>query len=437
MNTKSIMILIQFCLMVSMGYSQCKEWNWPTDKKTAEEKVALLQDAMTNKRYRQASKPLRWLIENAPQLNTSIYIYGATIYDELASREKTASLKKKYTDSLMLMYDLRIQHCGQMGYVLNRKATSAFKYDVNGAEPAKVLLLMDSAIAVNKFDTSDGLLFPYMQTMVIVQSKSKTLTEDDILSRYEKITNIIDYKINQAKNNPKALSKLKKYKTDMDEWLLKIMKPDCEFVKNNLGPKFKQNPTDLILAKRIFTFLVNGKCANDSLWMKAGAMIFDQEKDFSLGKILGLQFLASGNTAKAETYFNEIMPMASNKTDSAEVYYYKGSIEARGQNKAKARDYYWMSTRLDAKRKDAFERIGDLYYESFSDCAKMQSQAVDRLIYLAAYEYYAKAENQKKMLMAKRQFPSKEEIFLINQKVGEKVKVNCWVNEEVVVRTRD
>ena len=68
--------------------SQCKGWTWPEDKATAEEKNVLYSDAVKAKNYREAIAPWQWLMTNAPNLNSSIYINGEKIYNGLAKAEK-------------------------------------------------------------------------------------------------------------------------------------------------------------------------------------------------------------------------------------------------------------------------------------------------------------------------------------------------------------
>jgi hypothetical protein len=58
-------------------------------------------------------------------------------------------------------------------------------------------------------------------------------------------------------------------------------------------------------------------------------------------------------------------------------------------------------------------------------------------VYIAAYEMYVKAGNSNLMARAKAQFPSKEEIFLLNWQTGSSQKVGCWINETVILKTRD
>jgi hypothetical protein len=50
---------------------------------------------------------------------------------------------------------------------------------------------------------------------------------------------------------------------------------------------------------------------------------------------------------------------------------------------------------------------------SFKDCQKSQSLAEDRLVYIAAYDMYARSGNQQKMAAARAQFPSVTELLRI------------------------
>ena len=131
------------------------------------------------------------------------------------------------------------------------------------------------------------------------------------------------------------------------------------------------------------------------------------------------------------------LEVAPGNAEKADILIYQGSIEGRRGSKSAARDLYRQALAADGTKKEAYEKIGDLYYGSSSDCAKKETMAEDRLVYLAAYDMYQRAGETKKMAMAKDQFPSKEDIFLVNWSVGDTQRVTCWINETVTIRTRD
>lgn len=420
------------------GFAQCKEWTWPADKATAEEKNVLYSDAVKNKHYKQAIAPHQWLLTNAPNLNTSIYILGAEIFDALADAEKDPVKKQVHIDSLMIVYDMRIKNCGEEAAVMARKALSYYKFNINGAKGVEVLPVMDKAFQLNGNNIMDGLLLPYMQAVRISAAKFKTLTEDQILEKYDLVSAIVDAKIKKAQGEAKPTDKLKKTKDDIDAILLTLVKFDCERVKSTLAPKFKQNPADINLAKKIFGFMLQGKCTDDPLWLEAGEAIHNGgDKDFGLAKNLGLRYLTMDNFEKAGFYFGEALGLATDNAAKADLLILQGSLASKKGSKGEARELFKQAASADPSNKDAYEKIGDLYINSFNDCKKMDSQADDRAVYLVAYDYYAKAGASQKMGAAKSNFPSKEDIFLKNYTQGQSIRVDCWINENTTIRTRD
>ena len=284
---------------------------------------------------------------------------------------------------------------------------------------------------------SDGNLVAYMTTVQANFVLQKNLSDEQILDRYDKIMTIANQKIKSAEaaGKTKDVTKLKEYVSVIDDLLIGMVKVDCEFVKNNLEPKFKKTPNDITLAKKIFGFMLQGKCTDDPLWLEAGEVIHNQEKDFGLAKNLALKYLSNENYDKAELLFKEALALAKDASDKADMYLYLGNLQTKQNNKNGAREYYRQA--VDAGNKEGYEKIGDLYYGSFNDCKKNANMAEDRLVYIAAYKMYARAGASQKMAQAKSQFPSKEEIFLFNWKVGDTMRVSCWIGETVTIDTRD
>jgi tetratricopeptide (TPR) repeat protein len=422
----------------NVALAQCKD-GWPADKAKAEESLAIYGDAMKQGNYRGSTAALQWLLTNAPKLSTKIYIDGAEIYDKLADKEADPAKKQVLIDSMLWTYDQRIKNCGDELNVLNRKAYASYKFNVkNKDKVAELLTMYDQLFEKSGNNVSDNNLIAYMTVIQANFILLKNLTDDQILQRYDKIQSIADSKIKayQEKNKPTDVEKIKTAKGQIDEALIKIVKVDCDFVKKNLEPKFRQNPNDLVLAKKIFGFMLQGKCTDDPLWLEAGEAIHKQEKDYGLAKNLGLKYLSVDNAQKAEGLLKEALELAKNPADKAEALIALGSIAAKQGNKSAARDYYRQAVGADPSNKEGFERIGDLYYGSFAECARKKSMAEDRLVYIAAYDMFARSGNSQKMAMAKSQFPSVTEIFELSWKEGESHSTGCWIGENVILKTR-
>ncbi|MFM8849700.1 MAG: tetratricopeptide repeat protein, partial [Cytophagales bacterium] len=177
-------------------------------------------------------------------------------------------------------------------------------------------------------------------------------------------------------------------------------------------------------------------CADDPLWLEAALAIHEVEKDCGLAKNLGKRMIAT-DLAKAESFFKEAQTLCTGAEDKSEILVLLGAVQAKNGNPVAARDLFRQALAASPTNKDAYEKIGDLYMNAGKDCAKMKSKAEDRLVYIAAFDMYAKSGNQPKMNSARVQFPSVTELFELNWKEGEKKTISqCWVGETVTLRTR-
>lgn len=438
-------ILSLTCLlgMTLPATAQCTDFKWPDDgvlKSKAQESAVLLKDAKTNGGFKQAITPLNWLIANTPDLNKNIYIYGAEIYDGLAKKETDPAKKEKYADSLLIIHDLRVKYtpCNEEASIINRKALAGYIYYINSDKAKDLQSIMDKAFEMNGAEIMDGTLVPYMQTIQVNYLNLKTLTGDQVIERYNKVTEILDLKIKKAQSEGKPVDRYKKYQSQIDDIFIAMGIPmDCGQIKEKLEPRFRANPKDIDLAKKIFKQMLLGKCTDDPLWLQAGEAIAEQEPDFGILKNLAIRYLVQENYAKSEALFKKALPLAPNGEDKGDVLIRLGDIAYKQGSKSNARELYRQALAADPGRKEAYEKIGDLYYGSFDDCKQQDNIADDRRVYLAAYDYYQRAGDGAKMSQAKAQFPSKEELFLKDYKSGTPTRVECWINESTTWRTRD
>ncbi|MBK8290846.1 MAG: tetratricopeptide repeat protein [Flammeovirgaceae bacterium] len=431
---KSSLLGITFILLTAItGFSQCKEVVWPENKAKAEESVALYGDAMKQQNWRAAVPPFQWMLKNAPNWNTKLYIDGTDIYNKLASVEKDPKKKQVLVDSLMMLYDMRVTNCGDEVNVLNRKAIYAAVYNgQNKDKTAEVLALYDKVYAISGNNVLDNNLLSYMQVIQLNAVLLKNLSDDQILERYDKLSGVVDVKIKkaQAENKQADVERLKATKSSVDDILIKLVKVDCDFVKKNLEPKFKQNPSDIALAKKIFQFMTTGGCIEDPLWLQAAEVLHKDSPDYGLAINMAKIYAKNGNMEKAEALATEAVTIASTPEQKENSNILVGDLLAQKGSKSAAREAYRKAGKI------GFEKIGDLYMGSFKDCAKGSSLAEDRLVYIAAYDMYAKAGDQSKMNQARGQFPSVTELFELNWKEGDTKSISCWVGETVVLRTR-
>jgi tetratricopeptide (TPR) repeat protein len=432
LTTLSLLVTLSFTLVAQPG------WKWPADKAKAEEKNVLYSDAVKMGDFKGAIPPLQWLLTEAPDLNPSLYINGAKIYDNLAKVEKDAAQKNIYVDSLMWMYDMRLKYFNDSVKVMNRKVFKAYAYNIKNYDKADWLLEMfDETYRISGNNVMSQNLLAYMNVIKVNKLVKKNLTDEEVLKRYDVITMVIDNKIKGLESKGGSTDRLIKQKNAIDKILTEIVEIDCGFVHDTMGPKFRATPDDIKLVKRMFSFMLNGKCTDSDLFLDVSKQLQKLEPTYGLAKIIGNKCLAAGNYGCATNYFQEALQYTEVGAEKAEVYIQMGKMEIKKHNNAAARQNFRKAISADPANKEPWVQIGDLYYHSFEQCKKMEDMVQDRLVFIAAYEMYKKAGNSAKMHSAKAQFPSKEEIFTNNYEQGQAMRVGCWINETVALQSRD
>ena len=90
-------------------------------------------------------------------------------------------------------------------------------------------------------------------------------------------------------------------------------------------------------------------------------------------------------------------------------------------------------------QKWAYSRIGNLYMRSWKICLQEYGDPIkDKTPYFAAYDMFAKAEDEQGMARAKSTFPKKSDI-ICGPRLGtsREIEVGCWIGGTTTIRFRD
>ncbi len=430
MNSLKKFLTLVFIAVVSTAVAQ-PGWNWGDSIDVAKEKNALYTDFLRAGNYQNAVKPLEWLIKNTPDLNASIYINGAKIYEGLAESSTDATKTLGYQERALAMYDLRVKYFGDEAEVLNRKAFTSYKF--YKAEPTKygeMMTLFGRAMELNGNEFSNSNLTAYMDVVRRYKLAKGKITDEEVFEIYSKISDVIEY---QSKTGDKErMAKISEY---VDKLLTSTVQVDCQFVEEKLGPKLKQTK-DPKLAKKVFGLMVTQKCTDSPLALFAAELVNQSAPDYAICKFIGLKSAADGNMEKAKEYFNKAIELTDENTKKAEIYVSLAKLQTSQGDKVAARSSARRALSFDPSYADAYKLIGDLYMNSFNECKGDVSKVTDRAVFIAAYEMYQRAGDREASANAKAQFPSIEELFSEGFEEGQSLRVGCWINESVVLERR-
>jgi len=428
--TLALLIGVQAIMLGQSG------WNWPEDldkKAIAIEKNALYSDMLTAENYEAAKPPLDWLLKETPDLNPSIYIQGVKIYENLAETT-TGQKQKNMQDSVVLLYDLRMEYFNDVENVTNRKANDAYNVWKERKDKYKDLFELHKE-AINMLGANGYIsnAIHYMDAARRYKLTGGPLTDLDIITIYDQVQDILD----QMLADGESAQKIQKARDYVETIFNASVTIDCSIIEEKLYPKFVEDGKLVEDAEKIVKFSLAAGCTGSDSFIDAAKVVQANTPEFGLSRMIALKSKASGDLEEAETYFQEALKYSEDNIKRADVYLELADIASKNGNKSQARSYAYNVLDADPSRTEAYTLIGDLYLKSYPDCKGGQDVVKDRAVYIAAYDMYQKGGATNRMNVAKEQFPSNEDIFNYDYEVGDEVEVGCWINETVQVRIRD
>ena len=425
-----------------LGVYGQQEWNWPEEGtdffSDVQEQQAFYKVNLQLEEWEKAWTSLQWLYENRPELHPSIYKDAVKVVEKILEAEGMESARTPgMEDSLLWIFDRRIELFDESTEIVDRKAYTAFKrYYKYPSRYALLDELFSDAYAASGDNMSTFMLTPYMSLAKFYhQSRPEEMPAEKVLDIHGKISAALEAKAAAGSETP---AQIKKEQDKVDALLTSIGNIlSCEFIEETLVPKLEANPEDLNVAKKIFTYSLKAKCSDQPYFTAAGEVIYENDPTYNLAAALGNKYMASDEYGKALEYFTRSNELAGSDEERYESYINQASALAKMGQKVNARKMALNALSVKPGDTKAYNIIGNLYFTSFDDCRSDESKVMDRAVFIAAYNMYEKAGNQEQMAATMAQFPSKEEIFNEGYEQGDVVDLGCWIGESVALKTRD
>src|SRR5690606_4531946 len=143
-----------------------------------------------------AAANLLWLLVYAPGLRPSIYINRSMRNRRLAGTEQDAKKTIVYLASAPRVHGVRSRYFNERGDVVNRKADEAYKfYRDNSRKYAGMLEMFQKAFELNGDNVMNVNTIAYMDVIRRAKLSGGSMTDDEILEKYDQISKVIDNKM--------------------------------------------------------------------------------------------------------------------------------------------------------------------------------------------------------------------------------------------------
>ncbi|MCD4731728.1 MAG: tetratricopeptide repeat protein [Bacteroidales bacterium] len=394
-----------------------------------------------NDSWKDAVQPWKWVFINCPKSTINIYLHGENLVEELIKKETDKDKKEKYIDTLMLVYDKRIQYFGKEGYVLGKKGVDLYKLRPTAFEEAYEIL--KKSIMLEKNNSSGPSLIYYFRAaekMVKAEKAEKSLLVDI----YDQTSTIIESNIKEytEKGNKKSVTNWENIKGNIE--LSFEPYATCEDLISIYTVKFNETPEDVSLLKKITKILDKKNCTNSDLFFQATENLHRLEPTAKSAELMGKMYIKRENYTGAVEYLQQSISLFEDDNDRADAHYLLANVYFQIKQYSKARSHCYETIKIRSNDGKAYILIGDMYAASAKNCGDNDLTA--KVSYWVAVDKYYKAKSvdesvaelaNNKINTFSQYFPALETIFFYDLKKGDTYTVECWINETTTVRTSD
>lgn len=425
--TRLVVLITLITFSINIASAQ-NGYDWGENKPDAQARWQYMNFSIENKNYNQALIPLSWLLKNTPNLHVDLYKLGTKVYEKIERNEPNKTYKVALQDTILMLYDKRIELFGDEANVLNRKGLHAYNFLAKRKNTEDTLYATYKKIyELNANNTFTSAAYYYM-TSACDMKKINKISNEEILEVYASAAGVFDANI-AAETDAKKKESLIKFKDRIDGKLTQCADVSCEYAIEKWGKE-----SSIAKLKMAYSILLAKNCTESTEFITITSKILEAEPSASGYKSLG-DILKNSKPTEALGHYQKAINLATDDEFKGALYISMANIYSK-TNKSTSKEYAQKAIALGQFTNEAHTLIGNLYVASYDQC-KSDNPIDTRAVFIAAYNEYATANNTEKMKELKANFPSKEEIFQYGKKVGDKVTVGCWINVTVSLKTRD
>lgn len=412
--------------------------------------ISLYSEFYKQRNYKDAVKPWRKVFNGCPKASKNTYLRGANIYKNLIAREKNAAVKSGLIDTLMLIYDRRIENFGQESTVLGYKGVDLYSYKKEKAA-LEVAEMLKKACQLGKGKTKSAVVSIFMQATVDL-FKVDQIEGNEVIEAYTLSMETLDAAVIYNKKleerggkyeqrAQKELANIETAKTNVDALFSESGAADCDALADIFAPKYDANKEDVDWLKKVTKLLNKYDCTDKEIFAKAAEQLNKLEPSAEAAHNLARLFLKKEDYTKAEQYYEEATSLQEDSITNALYYYEWSNLAMAQENYPKVRNLSNLSIKYNGKDGRPYLMIGKAY-ASTKGCGK---EAVEHAsVFWAAVDMFMKAKRVDSSLETQandyittysKYFPNFEEWFMaIGSKEGEKYTVGCWINVTTTIR---
>ena len=449
MKTVKLFIGLAFALVAgsasAQDFSDPQYAKWGETPEQRKENIlasTFLKEELANRNFNQAAKYLQQLLAQCPAASENTFVRGVTLYKNKINRARSLEEKNVYVDSLLLLYDLRLEHFANhpkrgKAYILDRKAREHLTYRESDREGVRKDFELAIAAQVEANGTADPAL---------VAIYFKNLCDDYSNDIVDAMTIV-----NAYEENSKYFANLDEsqaeFKNQFDSSFGASGAASCDNLQKIFEPKVTATPNDEALLAHVFGLMAKANCESDFFILVAESY-YKVKPQSNIAMLLAQIFQDKKEFTKANQYLREALANETVAEEREKLLTRIGILEMTSGNYAAAIKTLKESMVVDDTDDDglALYFLAQCYVAGAGNCNTELSKLS---VYWVAYDYVQKAlpllevtdaslaEKAKQLAKAYRSaFPTAEECFFAELKEGTTYTIDCGLAKGMTTTVR-
>lgn len=376
------------------------------------------------------------LFNYCPDASKNIYVSGAKIYQKKIRRAKNPERRQELFDTLMLIYDRRIQYYGEEGYVYGRKGMDIMR--LNEKEYPLAYESFKKSADFSGSETHLNVITGYIQTGSVMM-KSEKISPSEFLDDYTLCLNILD----GMKEKGESEAKVNRVESVLEEILANTRIEDCGVIQEALKDRVYTEAPDPDFLKVGIDLLTISGCESTEFFSDINEKLMEIDPDPEKAYQVAKYNLKNGNFEKAAEYLLKAIDNEEVEEDKA-YYEYQLSVVYLSElgKPAEAKKYAMSAVQHKPGWGDPYFVAANAILEGVKSCSSLE-QFDRQAAYWLATDYVLKAKSEdpsieqranETIARYKTNYPSVEDNFFRSLKKGDQFVIGCWINETTSVK---
>lgn len=399
-----------------------------------------LKEEINNHNFDSASGYLHKLIEKCPAASENIYVNGTKLYKQRINRAQTLAEKNAYVDSLLWLYDVRLENFGThrtrgKDYILERKAREYLTYKESDREGIRNAF--EAAIAAQVEAT--GKANPEVLAIYF-----KNLCDDYSNDVVDAMTVVSAYDGN-AKYFEGIAPEQEEFKDQFEKCFAMSGAASCENIEKIFAKKIADAPEDETVIAQAMDLMTRAKCESD-FFLSVGEKYYAMKPSSITAMRLAEVFQNRKEYEKANQYLREALAKETNDAEREKLLVRIGILEVTTNDYRNAVEAFREAQKINPEDGLIYYFLPQCYVFGAKNCNGFAKDATFWVAYdmlqkaiplLEGDDYPEFAANAKSLAATYRSaFPTTEECFFNELSEGSTYTVNCGFVSGVPTKVR-